>query len=116
MSSHAWYMGRLVKQQLELPRIPTSTLTRRCADASIWLNQFVKAMRDDQGELVRNAHLLGFFRRICRWPPPPLSPAAMTPSSVLTSTDTASRLWPLDEAHHNLGSIQRHQAPRVARC
>jgi DNA excision repair protein ERCC-5 len=38
----------------------------RLADASIWLNQFVKAMRDDQGELIRNAHLLGFFRRICR--------------------------------------------------
>ncbi|KAK3283757.1 hypothetical protein CYMTET_8569, partial [Cymbomonas tetramitiformis] len=35
-------------------------------DASIWLVQFIKAMRDDRGEMVRNAHLLGFFRRICR--------------------------------------------------
>jgi hypothetical protein len=37
------------------------------ADASIWLHQFTKAMRDDKGEMIRNAHLLGFFRRICRW-------------------------------------------------
>lgn len=28
--------------------------------------QFVKAMRDEKGEMVRNAHLLGFFRRICK--------------------------------------------------
>lgn len=35
-------------------------------DASIWMVQFIKAMRDDRGEMVRNAHLLGFFRRICK--------------------------------------------------
>ena len=35
-------------------------------DASIWLHQFLKAMRDDNGDIVKNAHLLGFFRRICR--------------------------------------------------
>lgn len=39
---------------------------RRPPDASIWLYQFIQAMRDERGELVRNAHLLGFFRRICR--------------------------------------------------
>ena len=36
------------------------------ADASIWLFQFVQAMRDERGELLRNAHVLGFFRRICK--------------------------------------------------
>ena len=36
------------------------------ADASIWMVQFMKAMRDEKGEMVRNAHLLGFFRRICK--------------------------------------------------
>lgn len=36
------------------------------SDASIWLHQFLKGMRDDNGDLIRNAHLLGFFRRICR--------------------------------------------------
>jgi len=35
-------------------------------DASIWLVQFVKAMRDERGDMLPNAHLLGFFRRICR--------------------------------------------------
>lgn len=28
--------------------------------------QFMKAMREEKGEMVRNAHLLGFFRRICK--------------------------------------------------
>ena len=36
------------------------------SDASIWMVQFMKAMRDEKGEMVRNAHLLGFFRRICK--------------------------------------------------
>ena len=42
---------------------------RHPADASIWIFQFVKAMRDERGELIRNAHVLGFFRRICRQVP-----------------------------------------------
>ncbi len=40
-----------------------------CADASIWLVQFIKAMRNQEGDLVRNAHLIGFFRRICKCAP-----------------------------------------------
>lgn len=32
-------------------------------DVSIWLTQFVIAMRDPEGAKVRNAHLLGVFRR-----------------------------------------------------
>ncbi|CAM8937534.1 unnamed protein product [Rhodiola kirilowii] len=39
---------------------------RLAIDASIWMVQFMKAMRDESGEMVRNAHLLGFFRRICK--------------------------------------------------
>ncbi|KAL2645532.1 hypothetical protein R1flu_013119 [Riccia fluitans] len=35
-------------------------------DASIWIIQFMKAMRDENGDMIRNAHLLGFFRRICK--------------------------------------------------
>ena len=35
-------------------------------DASIWLVLFIKAMRDDKGEMVRNAHLLCFSRWICK--------------------------------------------------
>ena len=42
-------------------------VTLLLADASIWLHQFLKAMRDEKGEVLKNAHLLGFFRRICRY-------------------------------------------------
>ena len=35
-------------------------------DMSIWITQFIKAMRDDEGKMIRNAHLLGTIRRILR--------------------------------------------------
>ncbi|XAR51840.1 Spleen exonuclease [Bertholletia excelsa] len=49
-------------------RVSVETLAGKklAIDASIWMIQFMKAMRDDKGEMVRNAHLLGFFRRICK--------------------------------------------------
>ncbi|RUS22293.1 hypothetical protein BC937DRAFT_89766 [Endogone sp. FLAS-F59071] len=39
---------------------------RLAIDASIWLHQFLRAMRDKEGNALRNAHILGFFRRICK--------------------------------------------------
>ena len=39
---------------------------RVAVDASIWLVQFIKAMRDDRGEMIPDAHVRGFFRRACR--------------------------------------------------
>ncbi|XP_075493935.1 DNA repair protein UVH3-like [Primulina tabacum] len=49
-------------------RVSVETLTGKklAIDASIWMIQFMKAMRDEKGEMVRNAHILGFFRRICK--------------------------------------------------
>ena len=35
-------------------------------DASIWLYQFVKAMRNEDASMMQNAHLQGFFRRLCK--------------------------------------------------
>lgn len=35
-------------------------------DVSIWLVQFLKAMRDQEGNVMHNAHILGVFRRLCR--------------------------------------------------
>ncbi|CAG8571585.1 25587_t:CDS:2 [Dentiscutata erythropus] len=32
----------------------------------IWLYQFLKAIRDEEGNALKNAHILGFFRRICK--------------------------------------------------
>ncbi|CAH8349286.1 unnamed protein product [Eruca vesicaria subsp. sativa] len=49
-------------------RVSVETLAgkRLAIDASIWMVQFIKAMRDEKGDMVNNAHLIGFFRRICK--------------------------------------------------
>jgi len=39
---------------------------RVAVDASIWLNQFIKATRDEDGDVAARAHVAGFFRRIAR--------------------------------------------------
>ena len=45
-----------------------ATLNRKrlAVDASIWIYQFLKAMRDKDGNAMYNGHIVGFFRRICR--------------------------------------------------
>src|SRR3954469_17945720 len=45
-----------------------STLNRKrlAVDASIWIYQFLKAVRDKDGNALRNSHIVGFFRRICK--------------------------------------------------
>ena len=42
-------------------RVNVETLAGRrvAVDAAMWLVQFIKAMRDEQGEMIHNAHLLG---------------------------------------------------------
>lgn len=35
-------------------------------DASIWIYHFLKAMRDPKGTILRAAHIIGFYRRICK--------------------------------------------------
>jgi len=50
-------------------RLSLETLcgSRLAIDVSIWLSQFVKAMRDPtSGNTLPNAHLIGMLRRICR--------------------------------------------------
>lgn len=39
---------------------------RLAVDASIWLHQFLKAMGDKEGNALQSAHIIGFFRRICK--------------------------------------------------
>lgn len=45
-----------------------ATLNRKrlAVDASIWIYQFLKAVRDKEGIALRNSHVVGFFRRICK--------------------------------------------------
>jgi DNA excision repair protein ERCC-5 len=50
-------------------RVSIETLEGKilAVDASIWLTQFLKAMRDpDSGKVRPAAHLIGFIRRICK--------------------------------------------------
>eukprot|EP01031_Cornospumella_fuschlensis_P027510 gene27510-33229_t len=35
-------------------------------DMSIWLTQFIKAMRDDEGKMIKNAPIIGTLRRILK--------------------------------------------------
>ncbi|KAL1957610.1 hypothetical protein VTO42DRAFT_5721 [Malbranchea cinnamomea] len=47
-------------------RLETLNKKRLAVDASIWIYQFLKAVRDKEGNSLRNAHIVGFFRRICK--------------------------------------------------
>ncbi|KAL1966343.1 hypothetical protein VTN77DRAFT_4485 [Rasamsonia byssochlamydoides] len=47
-------------------KLETLNRKRLAVDASIWIYQFLKAVRDKEGNALRNAHLVGFFRRICK--------------------------------------------------
>ncbi|KAH8585203.1 endonuclease [Cryptosporidium sp. chipmunk genotype I] len=35
-------------------------------DASIWLKQFLMGLKDKEGKIPQGAHLLGFFKRLCK--------------------------------------------------
>jgi DNA excision repair protein ERCC-5 len=39
---------------------------RLAVDASIWIYQFLKAVREGDGDQRRSSHVVGFFRRICK--------------------------------------------------
>jgi DNA excision repair protein ERCC-5 len=47
-------------------KIETLNKKRLAVDASIWIYQFLKAVRDKDGNALRNSHVIGFFRRICK--------------------------------------------------
>ncbi|KAJ2453487.1 DNA repair protein rad2 [Coemansia sp. RSA 2336] len=47
-------------------RLEALTHKRLAVDASIWLYQLIKAMKDQEGNPVEDAHILGFYRRICK--------------------------------------------------
>ena len=47
-------------------KLETLNKRRLAVDASIWIYQFLKAVRDKEGNALRNAHIVGFFRRICK--------------------------------------------------
>ncbi|KAJ0396428.1 hypothetical protein P43SY_007753 [Pythium insidiosum] len=58
-----WVLLAPVGRQIEIESLASQVLA---VDASIWLTQFVKAMRDDEGNMIKNAHLLGTFHRVAK--------------------------------------------------
>ncbi|KAI5821353.1 XPG N-terminal domain-containing protein [Pyronema omphalodes] len=47
-------------------KLETLARKRLAVDASIWIYQFLKAVRDSEGNALQNSHIVGFFRRICK--------------------------------------------------
>ena len=41
-------------------------LQRVAVDVSIWLTQFLKAMRDEEGNPLPDAHIIGVYRRVLK--------------------------------------------------
>eukprot|EP01036_Dinobryon_divergens_P026185 gene26185-34803_t len=58
-----WQLVSPVGRRVSLESLEGKTLA---IDASIWLTQFIKAMRDDDGNLIKNAHILGTLKRILK--------------------------------------------------
>ncbi|KAG7384770.1 HhH2 [Phytophthora pseudosyringae] len=58
-----WVLLAPVGRQIEIESLAGQVLA---VDASIWLTQFVKAMRDDDGKMIRNAHLMGTLHRVAK--------------------------------------------------
>jgi len=58
-----WELVAPVGRRVSMDTVANKTLA---VDVSIWLTQFLYAMRDSDGELIRNAHLLGVLRRCCK--------------------------------------------------
>ncbi|GJQ09939.1 hypothetical protein GpartN1_g1730.t1 [Galdieria partita] len=58
-----WELVAPVGRRVSMDTVANKTLA---IDVSIWLTQFLYAMRDSEGELIRNAHLLGILRRCCK--------------------------------------------------
>ncbi|CAH0520694.1 unnamed protein product [Peronospora belbahrii] len=58
-----WVLLAPVGRQVEIESLAGQVLA---VDASIWLTQFIKAMRDDEGRMIPNAHLLGTLHRVAK--------------------------------------------------
>eukprot|EP00892_Ulva_mutabilis_P010526 jgi/Ulvmu1/7846/UM004_0076.1 len=61
--SGLWTLLEPVGKRVNIQALAGKTLA---IDASIWIFQFLNTMRDAEGNFIRNGHLMGFFRRICR--------------------------------------------------
>lgn len=58
-----WQLLSPIGRRVSIETLEGKTLA---IDASIWITQFIKAMRDEEGKMRKNAHLIGTLRRILR--------------------------------------------------
>lgn len=58
-----WQLISPVGRRVSIETLEGKTLA---IDMSIWLTQFIKAMRDEDGKMVKNAHIIGTLRRILK--------------------------------------------------
>ncbi|KAL2315891.1 DNA repair protein rad13 [Schizosaccharomyces pombe] len=61
--SGLWNILEPVKRPVKLETLVNKRLA---IDASIWIYQFLKAVRDKEGNQLKSSHVVGFFRRICK--------------------------------------------------
>ncbi|KAJ9651652.1 DNA repair protein rad2 [Neophaeococcomyces mojaviensis] len=59
-------LWKVVEPTARPTKLETLHRKRLAVDASIWIYQFLKAVRDKEGNALRNSHVVGFFRRICK--------------------------------------------------
>ncbi|EDV26222.1 uncharacterized protein TRIADDRAFT_23638 [Trichoplax adhaerens] len=58
-----WKLLESAGQPITLESLENKILA---VDISLWLNESLRGMRDHQGSLIENAHLLGLFYRLCK--------------------------------------------------
>lgn len=58
-----WQLLAPIGRRVSVESLEGKTLA---IDASIWITQFIKAMRDEDGKMMKNAHLIGTLRRVLR--------------------------------------------------
>ena len=58
-----WSLLSPIGRRVSIESLEGKTLA---IDVSVWITQFIKAMRDDEGKMKRNAHLIGTIRRVLK--------------------------------------------------
>eukprot|EP00903_Cladosiphon_okamuranus_P014772 g13687.t1 len=58
-----WQLLSPVGRSVSIETLAGKTLA---VDVSIWLTQFIKAMRDDDGKVMKNSHIIGTLRRVVK--------------------------------------------------
>jgi len=59
-------LWKIIEQTADPVKLETLRGKTLAIDASIWVYHFLKAMRDPRGTVLVAAHIIGFFRRICK--------------------------------------------------